>query len=98
MKKFQDLPIFVLDRIVKKLTIRDKENLLFASEGNNNLKSRMLALAIKKRRLICPLCILNRGTDYKVGSARPTLDDFHNQVLNTDYGDINWKWLNYQSE
>ena len=98
MKKFQDLPIFALDRIVKKLAIRDKESLLLASVGNNNLHSRMLALSIKKRRMICPLCILSIGTDYKIGYARPVVEDFHNQILDTYYGDINWQWLKHESE
>ena len=92
MKLFQDLPSFALERIVRKLSFFDKANVLIASTLNMKLNSRLNSLCKMKRPKICPLCILNVGTNFEKDTYIRYTEDLHNQLLNCSSGDSNWVW------
>ena len=92
MKLFQDLPKFALEKIIEKTSFEDKANLLIASTSNENLRERLRTLCKIKRSKFCPFCILYIGTDYSESAGRRLLEDFHNQLLNSNSGDMNWEW------
>ena len=92
MRFFEDLPTFAIEKIIQKTSFEDKTNLLTASSSNKTLKFRLSALCKVKRSKFCPFCILYVGTDYSEESGRKLIEDFHNQILNSKSGDMNWEW------
>ena len=92
MKLFQDLPTFALEKIVCKLSILSKANVLIACASNKKLNSRLNILCKKRRPKFCPICILNVGVDYNKDNYARYTDDIHNQLLNSPSGDSNWVW------
>ena len=90
--EFSELPSLVLEKILTKLDLTAKSNLLIASEANKELNLKMQSLSYIKRPKFCPFCILKIGTDYEKESYDFNIKDLHNQMLNRASGDGNWVW------
>ena len=92
MKLFQDLPNFALENILSRLSFVDKANVFRASVNNANFNSRLKSICKYKRPKFCPFCILFVGTAYSEDSANRYIQDMHNQMLNSNSGDIKYEW------